>query len=63
MVSRINPIRDEAAGAQFPEPALWIGVRSRKRRASSTEGDGRRESNLGQHFFYSPNLRESQPTL
>jgi hypothetical protein len=51
--NRINPIRDDAAGAQFPKPAVGIRVLGRKRCTSSSDRKGRRESNLGQHFCFS----------
>jgi hypothetical protein len=51
MENRINSIRDDTAGAQQPVPAaVYIGIRRRHRRAGSAESEGRRESNLGQHF-------------
>jgi hypothetical protein len=51
--NRINPIRDDAAGAQYPVPTGFIPAIifiRRQRRASSADGKGRRENNLGQHF-------------
>ena len=51
--NRINPVRDDAAGAQFPVPTSFIPAIifiGRQRRANSADGKGRRENNLGQHF-------------
>jgi hypothetical protein len=51
--NRINPIGDDAAGPQFPVPTGSIPaiiVTGRQRRASSSDGKGRRENNLGQHL-------------
>ena len=51
--NRIDPIRDDAAGPQFPESTGFIAAIifiGRQRRPSSTDGKGRRENNLGQHL-------------
>jgi hypothetical protein len=51
--NRINAIRDDTAGAQFPVPTGFIPAIifiRRQRRTSSADGKDRCENSLGQHF-------------